>query len=194
MVEVAVVVELLAKLHKESVKNKQKISVGCIAPYKAQVTTIQKKLGDMYQTGEDFSVKVGTVDGFQGCEEDVIIISTVTGVGSDSIGFLGTRQRANVALTRARHCLWILGNGDTLKSSSEIWERLVDNAKVRCCYHEADQDEGLSRLITNTLEEHDDGNFENGWLSNRIAALSLTKGVGSSSSSSSRFSQNYRKW
>ncbi|MFS8009826.1 putative P-loop containing nucleoside triphosphate hydrolase, DNA2/NAM7 helicase, helicase [Helianthus anomalus] len=157
MVEVAVVVELLAKLHKESVKNKQKISVGCIAPYKAQVTAIQKKLGDMYQTGEDFSVKVGTVDGFQGCEEDVIIISTVTGVGSDSIGFLGTRQRANVALTRARHCLWILGNGDTLKSSSEIWERLVDNAKVRCCYHEADQDECLSRSITNTLEEHDDG-------------------------------------
>ncbi|KAJ0485844.1 putative DNA helicase [Helianthus annuus] len=99
MVEVAVVVELLAKLHKESVKNKQKISVGCIAPYKAQVTAIQKKLGDMYQTGEDFSVKVGTVDGFQGCEEDMIIISTVTGVRSDSIGFLGTRQRANVALT-----------------------------------------------------------------------------------------------
>ncbi|KAM0022013.1 putative P-loop containing nucleoside triphosphate hydrolase, DNA2/NAM7 helicase, helicase [Helianthus debilis subsp. tardiflorus] len=196
MVEVAVVVELLAKLHKESVKNKQKISVGCIAPYKAQVTAIQKKLGDMYQTGEDFSVKVGTVDGFQGCEEDVIIISTVTGVGSDSIGFLGTRQRANVALTRARHCLWILGNGDTLKSSSEIWERLVDNAKDRCCYHEADQDECLSRLITNTLEEHDDGSFEKGWLSNRIAAMSLTKGVGSSSSSSSssRFSQNYRKW
>ncbi|KAJ0464274.1 putative P-loop containing nucleoside triphosphate hydrolase, DNA2/NAM7 helicase, helicase [Helianthus annuus] len=157
MVEVAVVVELLAKLHKESVKNKQNISVGCIAPYKAQVTAIQKKLGDIYQTGEDFYVKVGTVDGFQGCEEDVIIISTVTGVGSDSIGFLGTRQRANVALTRARHCLWILGNGDTLKSSSEIWERLVDNAKVRCCYHEADQDECLSRLITNTLEEHDDG-------------------------------------
>ncbi|KAI7724644.1 hypothetical protein M8C21_006378 [Ambrosia artemisiifolia] len=138
------------------------------------------KLGDNYQT-KDFSVKIGTVDGFQGCEEDVIIISTVTGVGSDSIGFFSQSQRANVALTRARHCLWILGNGDTLKSSSPIWERLVDNAKDRCCYHEANQDECLDRLIKDTIEEHYDGDlevpkirskvYENGWLSNKFGAM-----------------------
>ncbi|KAJ0853857.1 putative P-loop containing nucleoside triphosphate hydrolase, DNA2/NAM7 helicase, helicase [Helianthus annuus] len=210
MVEVAVIVELLTKLHKESVKKNQKISVGCIAPYKAQVTAIQEKLGNIYQTreaGGDFSVKVGTVDGFQGCEEDVIIISTVTGVGSELIGFLGTRQRANVALTRARHCLWILGNGDTLKYSTPVWKHLVDNAKVRGCYHEADQDECLSRLITKTLVEHcsdetlnrckgkrHDGRnlevpkirskpLEKGSSSNQFAAMSSTKEVGSSSSS-----------
>ncbi|KAF5769196.1 putative P-loop containing nucleoside triphosphate hydrolase [Helianthus annuus] len=202
MVEVAVIVELLTKLHKESFKKNQKISVGCIAPYKAQVTAIQEKLGNIYQTreaGGDFSVKVGTVDGFQGCEEDVIIISTVTGVGSELIGFLGTRQRANVALTRARHCLWILGNGDTLKYSTPVWKHLVDNAKVRGCYHEADQDECLSRLITKTLVEHcsdetlnrckgkhhDERNsevpkiqpkvLEKGSLSNQFAAMSFTK-------------------
>ncbi|KAJ0703701.1 putative P-loop containing nucleoside triphosphate hydrolase, DNA2/NAM7 helicase, helicase [Helianthus annuus] len=208
MMEVAVIVELLTKLHKESVKKNQKTSVGCIAPYKAQVTAIQEKLGNIYQTreaGGDFSVKVGTVDGFQGCEEDVIIISIVTGVGSESIGFLGTRQRANVALTRARHCLWILGNGDTLKYSTPVWKHLVDNAKVRGCYHEADQDECLSRLITKTLVEHcsdetlnrckgkrHDGNLEvpkirskplgKGSSSNQFAAMSSTKEVGSSSS------------
>ncbi|KAI7724648.1 hypothetical protein M8C21_006382 [Ambrosia artemisiifolia] len=167
----------------------------------AMVTS--KKLGDNYQT-KDFSVKIGTVDGFQGCEEDVIIISTVTGVGSDSIGFFSQSQRANVALTRARHCLWILGNGDTLKSSSPIWERLVDNAKDRCCYHEANQDECLDRLIKDTIEEHYDGDlevpkirskvYENGWLSNKFGAMSLTKRAGSSSSSSWRSSQNHRKW
>lgn len=84
----------------------QKISVGCITPYKAQVLAIQGKLGDLHGTREEveskFSVNVRTVDGFQGCEEDVIIISTVTGKRNGSIGFLSTPQRANVALTRAR--------------------------------------------------------------------------------------------
>ncbi|KAD7478543.1 hypothetical protein E3N88_01679 [Mikania micrantha] len=152
MMEVAVIVDLVAKLHEESVKKNLKISVGCIAPYKAQVTAILDKIGDIYQT-RDFSVKVGTVDGFQGCEEDVIIISTVTGVGNGSIGFLGTHERANVALTRARHCLWILGNGDTLKLSSPIWAQLVEDAKGRGCYHVAHEDTRLGQLITNTLAE-----------------------------------------
>ncbi|GJV06456.1 P-loop containing nucleoside triphosphate hydrolase [Tanacetum coccineum] len=139
MVEVAVVIELVAQLYAVSVAKNQKISVGCITPYKAQVLAIQGKLGDIYGTrvsGEgDFSVNVRTIDGFQGCEEDVIIISTVTSNGSGSIGFLSTSQRANVALTRARHCLWILGNGDTLMQSSPIWSRLLTNAKDRCCFH-----------------------------------------------------------
>ncbi|KAI3798715.1 hypothetical protein L1987_33993 [Smallanthus sonchifolius] len=186
MVEVAVIVELVTKLHKESVEKNQKISVGCIAPYKAQVAAIQKQLGDNYQTSEaGFSVKVGTVDGFQGCEEDVIIISTVTGVGNGSLGFLATRQRANVALTRARHCLWILGNGDTLKYSSPIWKRLVEDANDRGCYHVGHQDGCLGRLMKVD---------EDGCLSNQIAAMSLTGEVGSSSSSlSSWLCQNRGK-
>ncbi|PWA39485.1 P-loop containing nucleoside triphosphate hydrolase [Artemisia annua] len=44
----------------------------------------------------------GTVDGFQGCEKDVIIIPTVTGNGNGSIGFLSTSQRANISISRAR--------------------------------------------------------------------------------------------
>lgn len=71
------IVELLAKLHKECVVKNQKISVGCITPYKAQVYAIQSKLGNVYGSREteeyEFSVNVGKVDGFQGCEEDVII-------------------------------------------------------------------------------------------------------------------------
>ncbi|KAK9062139.1 hypothetical protein SSX86_019325 [Deinandra increscens subsp. villosa] len=205
MVEVAVIVELLAKLHEESVNKNQKISVGCIAPYKAQATAIKDKFGEINQTKEcNFSVKFGTVDGFQGCEEDVIIISTVTGVGNGSIGFLGTPERANVALTRARHCMWIIGNEDTLKSSSKIWGRLVEDAKDRCCYHVGHEDKRLGQLITSTLEEHDrlysherlNRYKEERRLSNQFAAMSLTKGAGSSSSSwsSSRLGQNNRKW
>lgn len=54
----------------------------------------------------------------------------MTGIGNGSIVFLSTPQRGNVALTRARHCLWIVGNGDVLRHSSPVWDRLVMNAKV----------------------------------------------------------------
>ncbi|KAL7611605.1 hypothetical protein Lser_V15G07034 [Lactuca serriola] len=151
MEEVAVVVELITKLHEESVAKNRKISVGCITPYTAQVSAIQSKLSDIYQVikagKHEFSLNVKTVDGFQGCEEDVIIISTVTGIASGSIGFLARPQRANVALTRARHCLWILGNGDTLRNSSNTWRRLVNNAKARGFFYVGNEDESLADVI-----------------------------------------------
>lgn len=58
--------------------------------------------GDVHN---DFSVKVSTVDGFQGGEEDVIIISTVRYNNMGSVGFISNFQRTNVALTRARYDL-----------------------------------------------------------------------------------------
>ena len=84
--------------------SKQKVRVGCLSPYKAQVFALQEKLGKPYSTdaNSEFSVNVRSVDGFQGGEEDVIIISTVRSNGSGSIGFLPDRQRTNVALTRAK--------------------------------------------------------------------------------------------
>ncbi|KAJ9540923.1 hypothetical protein OSB04_027429, partial [Centaurea solstitialis] len=158
MVEVAVIIELLARLGKECVAKNRKISVGCIAPYKAQVDAIQSKLQSVYGRREcKLSVNVRTVDGFQGCEEDVIIISTVTGIGKKSIGFLSKPQRANVALTRARHCLWIVGNGDVLRHSSPIWKRLVKHAKNAHCFHVGNNDKTLDQAITNTLVVFDDG-------------------------------------
>ena len=88
-----------------SLFSKQKLRVGCISPYKAQVSAIQEKLSQKYSTDtdSDFSVNVRSVDGFQGGEEDVIIISTVRCNGSGSVGFLSNHQRTNVALTRARY-------------------------------------------------------------------------------------------
>lgn len=77
-------------------------SVGVISPYVAQVKFIQKKLGTAYDNIPGFSVKVRTVDGFQGGEEDIVVISTVRSNPRGSIGFLDDPKRTNVALTRAR--------------------------------------------------------------------------------------------
>lgn len=83
----------------------QKLSIGVISPYAAQVVAIQDKLGQKYEKLGNFSVKVKTVDGFQGGEEDIIIICTVRSNSGGSIGFLSNPQRTNVALTRARYGL-----------------------------------------------------------------------------------------
>ena len=80
----------------------QKVRVGVISPYTAQVGVIQEKLGKKYENIDGFSVKVSSIDGFQGGEEDIVIISTVRSNTGGAIGFMSDPRRINVALTRAR--------------------------------------------------------------------------------------------
>ncbi|CAK7338818.1 unnamed protein product [Dovyalis caffra] len=155
LVEVAVVSEIVASLFKEFKRARKKMSVGVISPYNAQVYAIQEKIGTTYSAYSDFAVNVRSVDGFQGGEEDVIIISTVRCNANGSVGFLSNRKRANVALTRARYCLWILGNGATLVNSYSIWNKLVADAKERGCFYNADEDKSLSLAIMDALLELD---------------------------------------
>ncbi|XP_076894527.1 uncharacterized protein LOC143546844 [Bidens hawaiensis] len=154
VMEVALVGEIVANLFKQAVARKQKVSVGCISPYKAQVSALQEKIGVKYTGDEDyFTVNVRSVDGFQGSEEDVIIISTVRCNSRGSVGFLSNHQRTNVALTRARHCLWILGNESTLVNSGTIWKHLVADAKNRNCFYNASEDKNLVQATKNALVE-----------------------------------------
>ena len=90
-----------------------------------------------------FSVNVRSVDGFQGGEEDIIIISTVRSNLSGKVGFLSNRQRANVAITRARHCLWMIRNATTLVNNKSVWRKFVGDAKERKCFHNADIEDAL---------------------------------------------------
>ncbi|KAL8472326.1 hypothetical protein ACS0TY_029515 [Phlomoides rotata] len=159
MVEVSVIAEIVSKLYKGSFKSKDKVRIGCISPYKAQVSAIEKVLGKTYSSdaNEKFSVNVRSVDGFQGGEEDIIIISTVRCNGNGSVGFLDNIQRANVALTRARYCAWIIGNGETLLNSGSVCHKLVMDAKNRGCFYNA----------------HKGGNKFGDELATRLASISL---------------------
>lgn len=94
----------------------EKIDIGIISPYKAQVQYLRSKIK------ADASLKpyrslftVNTVDGFQGQERDVIFISLVRANEEGQIGFLNDLRRMNVAITRARMKLVILGEAETLK-------------------------------------------------------------------------------
>ncbi|XP_038877003.1 uncharacterized protein LOC120069339 isoform X2 [Benincasa hispida] len=155
MIEVAVALKIVRSLYKAWTSSKGKLSIGLISPYSAQVTTIQEKIGHKYDNLDGFRVKVKSVDGFQGGEEDIIIISTVRSNRDSSVGFLSFDQRTNVALTRARYCLWILGNDKTLSNSEASWAHLVCDAKDRGCFFNADDDENLAKAIVDVKKEFD---------------------------------------
>ncbi|PPS01631.1 hypothetical protein GOBAR_AA19013 [Gossypium barbadense] len=156
MVEVAVVCSIVGILFKEFNATKQRVSIGVISPYTAQVHAIEEKLKQTYSgccssSDSGFSVRVRSVDGFQGGEEDVLIISTVRSNLNGAVGFLSNRQRANVSLTRGRHCLWILGNETTFIKSNSVWTKLVLDAKTRGCFFNAHEDKHLNEAITTSL-------------------------------------------
>ncbi|XP_074588063.1 putative ATP-dependent helicase C29A10.10c [Curcuma longa] len=145
--EVVVILEILRSLHRATLETMQSFSVGVICLYSAQIVAIQKQLRNMNLSNSNMSLKISTVDGFQGSEEDVIILSTVRSNAAGSIGFIANSNRTNVALTRARYCLWILGNEPTLTSSQSVWAKIVLDAKVRDCFFDATEDKNIAKAI-----------------------------------------------
>ncbi|KAI3730443.1 hypothetical protein L1987_61613 [Smallanthus sonchifolius] len=155
MVEVALVIKIVQNLYKAWLNSRKKLTIGVISPYVAQVVSIQEKLAHKYEKLDGFSVTVKSIDGFLGGEEDIIILSTVRSNRHGSVGFLSSPQRTNVALTRARHCLWILGNERTLSNSERVWKELVCDARNRHCLFDADANECLKMTIIAAKKELD---------------------------------------
>lgn len=104
----------IEKVSKERVLE-ENIDFGLISPYKAQVQYIRGliKRNAFFKPFRKL-ITVHTVDGFQGQERDVILISLVRANENGQIGFLGDLRRMNVAITRARMKLIILGDSSTL--------------------------------------------------------------------------------
>jgi hypothetical protein len=76
-------------------------------------------------------IRFNTVDGFQGQEKDIIILSTVRSGSAPTIGFLRDARRMNVALTRAKSSLFVIGNARTLERGDERWKTIVGDARDR---------------------------------------------------------------
>lgn len=117
--------EYFTKIGKQRVLE-ERIDVGIISPYRAQVQYL-KKLIKKYEFFKPYRrlISVNTVDGFQGQEIDVILISLVRSNDEGQIGFLKDLRRMNVAMTRARMKLIILGNKDTMTKHpfyKKLWE------------------------------------------------------------------------
>lgn len=113
--------------------------IGIITPYKSQLSLLHSRFSSAFGPSVTAEIEFNTVDGFQGREVDILLLSTVraaetcsaaTKINSSNIGFVADVRRMNVSLTRARHSLWVLGNVRTLQTNHN-WAALVRNAKER---------------------------------------------------------------
>lgn len=105
--------------------------IGILTPYQAQVTLLSSRLRSLYGN----ELEIGTVDGMQGREKEAVIISLVRSNNKREVGFLKDERRLNVAMTRARRHLCIVGDSSTVQHGSKYLKDwlawLENNADIR---------------------------------------------------------------
>ena len=89
--------------------------IGIITPYSAQVANLSHKITQDEYRG----LEISTVDGFQGREKEIIILSLVRSNQKHQVGFLSDKRRLNVAITRPRRMLVVIGDIDTITNGNE---------------------------------------------------------------------------
>lgn len=117
--------EYYKKIGKERIIE-ERIDVGIISPYRAQVQLLRRMIrkDDFFKPYRGM-ITVNTVDGFQGQERDIIVISLVRSNDDGQIGFLSDLRRMNVAITRSRMKLIILGDAQTMTRHA-FYKKLYD--------------------------------------------------------------------
>ena len=117
--ETDVILDLLAKLEEKSRERRRRPSVAVISGYSAQVELLTTRVEiEDRERWRNIQIEIATVDSFQGRECDVVIYSTVRSNREQRIGFLKDRRRINVALSRARDLLVIVGDGHMMESAT----------------------------------------------------------------------------
>ncbi|KAJ7780655.1 SEN1 N terminal-domain-containing protein [Mycena maculata] len=138
--ECQIAVALFARLKRAFASTDFDGQVGVISMYRAQIVELRRQFAQAFGSDVAQTVDFNTVDGFQGQEKTIIILSCVrAGPGLESIGFLSDVRRMNVALTRAKSSLFILGNAATLSRSNEIWSSIISDARTRNSFVEVDR-------------------------------------------------------
>jgi superfamily I DNA and/or RNA helicase len=106
------------------IKNRNKISVALISPYREQAEWLKKESAGLAEK-YGIQIRAGTVDGFQGQEADVVYISLVRSNSRKEIGFLRDTRRMNVAITRAKTKLVVFGDSATI-SEFRFYEKFLE--------------------------------------------------------------------
>ena len=110
------------------------LSIGVILPYRAQVEQVKKRLSASEVLSQYTEhIDVNSVDAFQGQERDIIFISLVRSNSTGTIGFLKEYRRMNVAMTRARHRLVIVGDSATV-GQDPFFQRMIEYIQAHGTY------------------------------------------------------------
>ena len=136
-VEADFVIALLHRLHMRAMdvdSGASTVSISVITPYRDQVGLLRREIGK-HRNLASRGIKVNTVDSYQGQEADVIVMSCVKSrvQGTSSSGFVADLRRMNVAITRAKQSLWIVGSARALSSADGDWCKLIADAQQRNC-------------------------------------------------------------
>lgn len=102
--------------------------VAVITPYSQQASLLRKQFNNLLGGNYSRFVEVNTVDAFQGREANIVIFSAVRAAGSHGIGFLSDVRRMNVALTRAKHFLFVIARCKSIVVNP-YWKDLVQHAR-----------------------------------------------------------------
>ncbi|GBG87751.1 hypothetical protein CBR_g45905 [Chara braunii] len=149
--EIDLAIELFSTLQKWFPDEMRPGRVGVITMYRQQLQILRDRFARAFGQNIAQEVEFNTVDGFQGREVDILIVSTVRAhpqsssrealagnpPGTEerrSIGFVADVRRMNVALTRPRFSLWILGHATTLQAGAPLWAALIEDARRRDCF------------------------------------------------------------
>ncbi|XP_078150888.1 P-loop containing nucleoside triphosphate hydrolases superfamily protein isoform X4 [Carex rostrata] len=137
--------------------------IGIITPYKSQLSLLRSKFNSILGPDAVSEMELNTVDGFQGREVDILLLSTVRAnsssssdesghirTGTGGIGFVADVRRMNVALTRAKFSLWIFGNARTLQVNPH-WTALMQDARQRNLFVSISRPYSFQELLPDSL-------------------------------------------
>lgn len=132
--EINIAMEMIEKLFRTYPRLDFTNKIGVITPYKEQNRSLQQAFINKFGSAIKREITFNTIDGFQGQEKEIIIISCVRADANKSgVGFLRDFRRMNVAMTRSKSSLWILGHHDSLIKNS-LWSDLIADAKERSMF------------------------------------------------------------
>ena len=122
-IEIEKIIHIMANLFSNNPQ--ESLNIGVLSFYKTQINEIEKEARECFSSEQLLKTEFGTVDSFQGKEFDIVLISCVRSNGSnyatDAVGFLSNSpNRINVALSRAKRLLVLVGDAATLKNSDPL--------------------------------------------------------------------------
>ncbi|CAN6678594.1 unnamed protein product [Malus baccata var. baccata] len=165
-------------------KSSQRFTI--ISPYRGQVTLFKERFRSTFGVESDKFVDITTIDGCQGREKDVAIFSCVRTNEHGRIGFLSDFRRMNVAITRAKSSVLVVGSASTLRKRDEHWNNLIESAEKRDCLLKVSQpytsffsDENLETMAIKkefSLEEVENDEVDNYVGSNNFGGADPAEG------------------